>query len=269
MIDIRYHVHMFEQVNICVYEELNDFLRPHQRNREFTYELKQPRSVKDLIESVGIPHTEIDLIFINGESVDFNYRIQNGDHISVYPELKTLHDQVITGTSLLKAPLRHNKPEPLHEFRFVLDVHLGRLASYLRLLGFDTLYRNDYDDVTLASVSVNEHRILLTCDRQLLMRKGITYGYFVRTRQLQQQLLEVLSHFDLYDKQQPFTRCMHCNGKIQQVDKKEIETRLLTKTKEYYDEFFQCESCRKIYWKGSHYQKMQDMIDKIRTQGGN
>jgi hypothetical protein len=133
------------------------------------------------------------------------------------------------------------------------------------MLGFDTLYRNDYNDPTLASISADEHRILLTCDRRLLMRKQITHGYFVRTRQVQQQLLEVLSRFDLYNNLQPFTRCMHCNGNTHAVDKTEINEQLLPKTKKYYNEFYQCETCNKIYWQGSHFLKMQAMINKIQA----
>ena len=252
-VDIRYYIHMLEQVNIRFYEELNDFLPSDLRKTDFNHELKKSRSVKDLIESIGVPHTEIDLIIVNSESVDFNYPVQNGDHISVYPVFESLDI----------SQLKHNQPQPLRNTRFVLDVHLGRLAAYLRMLGFDTLYRNDYDDPELADISASEHRILLTCDRQLLMRKQITHGYFVRARHPQQQLLEVLSRFDLYNNQHPFSRCMHCNGKTRLVNKKDIESQLLAKTNKYYNEFFQCESCSKIYWKGSHYLKMQNMINKI------
>ena len=250
---------MTGQINIRFHNELNDFLRPEQRGTEIAHELKQARSVKDLIESIGVPHTEIDLIIINGVSVDFDYLIQSGDQIKLYPILKLSESE-----SLDISPLNHCQPEPLHTPRFVLDVHLGRLAAYLRMLGFDTLYRKDYDDPTLAHVSADEHRILLTCDRQLLMRKQITYGYFVRTRQPRKQLLEILAHFDLYDEQKPFARCIHCNGKIKPVDKQEIEDQLLAKTKKYYNNFFQCEKCKKIYWKGSHYLKMQAMINHIK-----
>ena len=246
---------MPEQIKIRFYEELNDFLPQEQRKTDFSHELKQSRSIKDLIESIGVPHTEIDLIIVNGESVDFNYLVQNGDYISVYPVFETLDI----------SPLKHCQPMPLRKTRFVLDTHLGRLAAYLRMLGFDTLYSNDYDDPCLTKISVDEHRILLTCDRQLLMRKQITHGYFVRTRQPQQQLLEVLSRFDLYNNQQPFTRCMHCNGKIWPVKKQAIEAQLSSRTKKYYNEFFQCEMCNKIYWKGSHYLKMKSMIDNINT----
>jgi hypothetical protein len=246
---------MSEQINIRFYEELNDFLLPEQRKTSFNHAPKKARSVKDLIESIGVPHTEIDLIIVNGESVDFNHQVEGGEHISVYPVFRSLDI----------SPLKHCQPEALSESRFVLDAHLGRLAAYLRMLSFDTLYRNDYDDPTLADISANEHRILLTCDRLLLMRKQVSHGYFVRARQPQQQLLEILSRFNLYPLQTPFTRCMHCNGKTQPVNKQEIEAQLLPKTKKYYDEFFQCEVCKKIYWKGSHYLKMQAMINKLKA----
>ena len=250
---------MSNQINIRFHKELNDFLRPEQRSKTISHDLKQPGSIKDLIESIGVPHTEIDLIIINGVSVDFDYLIQSGDQIKLYPILKLSESE-----SLDISPLNHCQPEPLHTPRFVLDVHLGRLAAYLRMLGFDTLYRNDYDDPTLANISTDEHRTLLTCDRQLLMRKQITHGYFVRARQPREQLLEILAHFDLYDEQKPFARCIHCNGKIKPVDKQEIEGQLLAKTKKYYNNFFQCKECKKIYWKGSHYLKMQAMINHIK-----
>lgn len=241
---------MLEQINIRFYEELNDFLPQDKRKTDFNHELKKARSIKDLIESIGVPHTEVDLIIVNGESVDFNYLVQDSDRISVYPVFESLDI----------SPLNHCQPAPLRKPRFVLDAHLGRLAAYLRMLGFDTLYRNNYDDPELAYISADEHRILLTCDRRLLMRKQITHGYFVRTRQPQQQILEILARFDLHNNQKPFTRCMHCNGKTHAVKKQDIESQLLPKTKKFYDEFYQCETCNKIYWQGSHYLKMKEMI---------
>ena len=244
---------MPQQITIRFYEELNDFLPPSLHKHEFTQSLKKERSIKDLIESIGIPHTEVDLIIVNGGSVNFNYLVQDDDHISVYPVFESLDI----------SPLNHCQPNPLRNTRFILDAHLGRLAAYLRMLGFDTLYRNDYDDPELAETSANEHRILLTCDRRLLMRKQIAHGYFVRERQPKQQLVEILNRFDLFNNQQPFSRCMHCNGIAQPVNKQEIEDKLLPKTKKYYDEFYQCRSCNKIYWKGSHYLKMKEMIRDI------
>lgn len=252
---------MPQLITIHFYEELNDFLTQDKRHTDFNVELKKTRSVKDLIESIGIPHTEVDLIIVDRESVDFNYQVQPDDRISVYP----ISDSLPEGVIIKHASLLHCQPRPLPEPRFVLDVHLGRLAAYLRMLGFDTLYKNDCDDPTLAELSVNEHRILLTCDRLLLMRKQISHGYFVRNRQPRQQLLELVSRFDLSEKLKPFSRCMRCNGKTQPVDKHAIEKQLLPKTKRYYKEFFKCKSCQRIYWKGSHYMKMQDMLDSIST----
>lgn len=244
---------MSGQINIRFYEELNDFLPIARRKLAFDCRFRQAGSIKDLIESLGVPHTEVDLILVNGESVDFSYRIQDGDRISVYPVFETLD---IT-------PVIHLRPKPLRETCFVLDTHLGRLAAYLRLLGFDTLYHNDFDDPTLSDISVNEHRILLTCDKKLLMRKLITHACYIHEREPQKQLLEILIRLDLFEQQHPFSRCMHCNGVIHPVDKESIETHLMPRTREYYNEFWQCDKCMKIYWKGSHYQRMQQLIAEL------
>lgn len=253
---------MCDQITIHFHEELNELLPADQRNIAFNHELKETRSVKDLIESIGVPHTEIDIIIVNHESVNFEYLIKPNDSIELYPATRHTAPELENNSSLI-----HCQPEPLAVARFVLDVHLGRLAAYLRMTGFDSLYRNDYDDPTLASISANEQRTLLTCDRQLLMRKQVTHGYFVRSRQPQQQLIEVLSRFDLFKNKKPFTHCMHCNGITRPVEKQEIEAQLLPKTKKYYNEFFQCEDCNKIYLKGGHL-KMQaglTILNKVCT----
>ncbi len=247
---------MSGRVTIRFYEELNDFLLPERRKTPFEHTFKEAGSIKDLIESLGVPHTEIDLILVNGISVDFNYLVQNGDQISVYPQFELLDI----------SPLTHLRPEPLRTTRFVLDTHLGRLAAYLRMLGFDTLYRNDYDDPTLVRISVEEKRILLTSDKGLLMRKQVTHGYYVRERQPKKQLLEILERFDLFRSQKPFTRCMHCNGEIQPVSKEAIESHLMPRTKAHYDNFWQCQDCQKVYWKGSHYQRMQQLISALNSR---
>ncbi len=244
---------MSDPITIRFYQELNDFLPAEQHKTELSYQLKKTRSVKDLIESIGVPHTEVDLVIVDGQSVTLDYLVRGGEHISVYPMFESIDI----------SPLNHCQPQPLRDTRFVLDVHLGRLAAYLRMLGFDSLYRNDYHDAELADISAEEQRILLTCDVKLLMRKQISRAYFVRSRQPRQQLLEVLSRFDLYDNLKPFTRCMSCNGITRAVDKRDIEQRLLPKTKKYYHDFYQCESCNKIYWQGTHYQKMMYIIKKL------
>jgi hypothetical protein len=238
------------QVTIRFYEELNDFLPPENRKRDFQQTLNHPGSVKDFIETIGVPHTEIDLILVNGRSVDFSYQVQDGDRISVYPLFESMD---IT-------PVTRLRPGPLRQPRFILDQHLGKLAHYLRMLGFDCLYRNDYHDPELASVSSREGRILLTCDRQLLMRKAVSRGYFVRTREPEKQLREVVQRLDLRNAISPFTRCMECNGRLESVDKKTIIKELPVRTRDEFDEFRRCTQCGKIYWKGSHYDRMQELI---------
>jgi len=238
------------RVEIRFYEELNDFLTPARRKVTFEHAFRQSGSIKDMIEALGVPHTEVDLILVNGRSVDFDYLIGDGDRISVYPMFESMDI----------APVTRLRPVPLRTTRFVLDTHLGRLAAYLRLFGFDTLYRNDYDDPTLAAISAAERRILLTRDRQLLMRKQVTHGYFVRETQPRRQLIEVLRRFDLRATQRPFTRCMHCNGEISAVSKDKVRAHLLPRTERWYQEFWRCGQCGKIYWKGTHFRHLQALV---------
>ena len=248
---------MSQAISIRFHGQLNDFLPTQLRDETFDMAYKKKRSVKDLIESAGVPHTEIELIISNGKSVDLNYQTMSGDHIEVYP---------VCASSAFSKPDHVNcQPEPLNDHRFVLDVHLGKLARYMRMLGFDTLYRNDYDDSALADISADERRILLTCDRMLLMRKQVSYGYFVRNRLPRQQMLEILRRYQLYHAINPFSRCINCNGITHSVSKQCIQSRLLTKTKKYYTDFYQCDSCKKIYWKGSHYQQMIKLIDQVKS----
>jgi uncharacterized protein with PIN domain len=241
------------QAHFRFYAELNDFLPPDKKQRTFSHSFELNASVKDMIEALGVPHTEVDLILVNGQSVDFSYLVQDGDQISVYPVFESLD---IT-------PLMRVRPQPLRETCFVLDVHLGRLTTYLRMLGFDALYRNDYADEELAHVSSSQGRVLLTRDRGLLKRSIVTHGYCLRATNPRQQVLEVLRRFDLFKSIKPFQRCLHCNGLLQPVDKAAISHRLLPKTRQYYDEFRRCQGCDRIYWKGSHYQRMQQFIDSV------
>ena len=241
------------QVSIRFYGELGDFLPPDRRQVAFTHTLKERASIKDVIEALGVPHTEVDLLLVNGESVDFSYLVHDGDRISVYPVF----------TSIDLTPLPRVGPQPLPEPRFVLDTHLGKLAAYLRMLGFDTLYRNDYHDNELAELSSREGRMLLTRDRGLLKRRVVTHGYHVWETDPERQLVEVVRRFDLLRTIAPFRRCMHCNGLLEPVRKEVIPDRLLPKTRQYYDEFSVCQSCGRIYWKGSHYERMQQLIGRL------
>lgn len=240
-------------VSFRFYAELNDFLPVSKRQRTFSHAFELSASVKDMIEAQGVPHTEVDLILVHGESVDFSYLVQDGDRISVFPVFESVD---IT-------PLVKVRPQPLRETRFVLDVHLGRLARYLRMLGFDTLFRNDYTDVELAHISSGESRILLTRDRGLLKRSIVTHGYCLRTTDPRRQLTEVLHRFDLFGAIKPFQRCLRCNGLLEPVDKAAIVDRLAPQTRQHYDEFHRCQVCEHIYWPGSHYARMERFIDTV------
>ena len=210
-------------------------------------------SVKDMVESLGVPHTELDLILANGDSVDFSYRVRDGDRISFYPRFESID----------VGPILRVRPRPLPELRFVLDVHLGKLASFLRLLGFDSLYRRDFEDASLARLSNAERRILLTRDRGLLKRSQVTYGYWIRETSPRLQLIEVVRRFGLWDRLQPFGRCLRCNGAIESIPSDEVASRLLPRTREHYREFRWCPECERVYWKGSHHDRMQGFLQEV------
>ncbi|MGW8309995.1 MAG: Mut7-C RNAse domain-containing protein [Thiogranum sp.] len=233
------------------YEELNDFLPPSRRKVEFEQHFDRRASVKDMIEALGVPHPEIELILVNGEPVDFSYIVSDGDRISVYPMFEAL--DIASLVRLRDAPLR----DP----RFVVDCNLGRLARYLRLLGFDCLYDNGFTDEAIAAISQEQQRIVLTRDRRLLHRKAISHGLFVRAEQPRDQVREVLRRLDLYALSRPFSRCARCNGLLAPVEKDAIAGRLQPKTRRYYDDFLQCRDCGQLYWQGSHHERSRRLID--------
>ncbi len=241
-------------VSFRFYEELNDFLPPNRKKREFTITFHPQNSIKDMIESVGVPHTEIDLILVNGNSVDFSYIVQPDDRVSVYPVFESFDISDVT----------HLQSQPLRKTRFILDTHLGKLARYLRLLGFDTLYNNAWHDDELAEISSRgDKRILLTRDHGLLKRKQVTHGYFIRKDKPALQIREALSRFDLKNNVNPFTRCTQCNGLIQPIAKEQVIKRLPSGVAKTFDDFSACENCHRIYWKGSHYDHMQRIIKDL------
>ncbi len=235
------------------YAELNDFLPSPMRGVPFRQRLDGRNSIKHVIEALGVPHTEIDLILVNGESVGFDHIVEDRDTASVYPVFESIDVGAITRV----------RQSPLRDLRFVLDGHLGKLAGYLRMLGFDAAYARDADDHELARVSATQRRMLLTMDRGLLKHRRVTHGYLVRHTDPREQAIEVLRRFDLSDRATPFRRCMRCNGELEAVAKDEIMHRLLPKTKRYYDDFRRCADCDRIYWKGSHFRRMEDFLHGI------
>lgn len=239
------------------YAELNEFLPEAQRQQDLSFALNGRTSVKHPIEAFGVPHTEVALILANGDAVGFDYLLQPGDHVSVYPAWHTVDRE---GESHLRPPLQR-------PVRFLLDVHLGQLARYLRLLGFDALYRNDYEDETLAALAEASGRVLLTRDRRLLMRKRIQHGYCLNTRDPQEQVRAVLHRFDLFEEIDPWQRCLRCNGELQSVQKEAVLQELEPKTRRYYDTFMRCQTCGRVYWKGSHYPRMARFVERMRHAG--
>lgn len=238
--------------------DLNFFLPRVKKHTTIEHSFDWRGSVKDMIESLGVPHPEIELIVTNGVSINFDYIVGADDRIDVYPYPNEI-------TVEPKIPLR---PPLTGQPSFILDQHLGRLAAYLRMMGYDTLYRNDYHDEELAQVSHDENRVLLTRDVGLLKRSIVTYGYFVRETNRERQLAEITRRYGLAQWLTPFRRCMKCNGLVVTVSKETVIGELPSDTAEYYDEFHRCADCRRVYWKGAHHQRMQALMEQVLTDCG-
>jgi uncharacterized protein len=238
-------------VTVRFYGSLNDFLPPPCRQSTLVCAFNESPSVKDLVESLGVPHPEIDVLIVAGQPVDFGYRVRDGDRVAVYPTIRGLGlgDIVRLG------------PPPQAESRFVADVHLGRLAAYLRLSGFDTKYRNDYSDEEIVAISASEDRVLLTRDVGVLKHGIVRRGCFLRETHPGWQLVEVVRRFDLVAGAAPFTRCLRCNSRLHAVAKDRVEDVLPPRTRKYYREFSRCPTCSRIYWQGSHYARMRLFIE--------
>ena len=232
------------------YAELRDFLAPAQRDGHVSHAFREPGSVKDVIESHGVPHTEVELILVNGRSVRFDHQVHDGDRISIYPVFESFD----------VAPLVRVRPRPLRETRFVLDVHLGTLARRLRLLGLDCHYDRDATDDELVAISTSQGRILLTRDLGLLKRKAVTHGTFVRATHPPAQVKEIVRRFQLGGSLSPFSRCPTCNGALEAVAKTEVEADLPPMTRQLYDDFRRCRDCRKPYWRGAHHARLQAFV---------
>jgi uncharacterized protein len=242
-----------KQVHFRFYEELNDFLPEKNRKVEFNYIFRGNPSVKDAIEAVGVPHVEVDLILVKSHSVNFRYHLNEGDTISVYPVFESMDI----------GPVIRLRRKPLRRTRFILDVHLGKLARYLRMLGFDTLYQTDYDDPEIIRIAVEEKRIILTRDLGILKNDLVQRGYWLRSQNAREQLMEVLNRLQLQNKIDPLSRCILCNGKLKQVSMKSVMQSLETNTKKYYEQFFRCRSCGKVFWEGSHVERMKKFLEGL------
>jgi len=240
------------------YRELNDFLPAERRHSAFRVSFFGAPAIKDTLQAIGVPHTAIDLILVNGQSVGFDHRLAGGERISVFPEFERLD---IT-------PLQRLRPRPLRRTRFVLDSHLGKLARYLRMLGFDSVCDPRWDDSEIIDRSLAEKRIILTRDRGILKQTRVTHGYWLRSHEPLVQLREVLEALHLHNQIRPFSRCMTCNGEIEAIDRDRARPLIAESIWQRFAEFWQCRQCRRVYWKGTHYQRMCGLVEQLRSAPG-
>ncbi len=242
-------------VHFRFYQELNDFLPAPRRQIHFGYRFIGKPTIKDLVEAMGVPHVEVDLVLVNGNSVNFDFKPRHGDQISVYPMFEALDIQ----------PITRLRAKPLSQSRFIIDVNLGKLARYLRLLGFDCLYSNQYEDKQIVLLAKKHKRIILTRDIGLLKHKLVSHGYWVRKTNPRDQLKEVVGRLQLENGIKPYSRCSSCNGLLSHVNKDSLGQKVPAGTLSNFNHFWQCETCQKIYWKGSHFLRINGLIRDIKT----
>jgi uncharacterized protein with PIN domain len=245
------------RVRVRCYAELNEFLPTERRQREIEVDLGTPAPVRHLIVNLGIPPTEVELVLINGVSCALEAGLEDGDRVALYPVFESLD----------VSPVLRLRRRPLRSVRFIADAHLGGLARYLRLLGFDTLFANDLGDGRLAAIAAEEGRIVLSRDRNLLMRRAVTHGLYVPQKRPREQVRYVLDRLDLYRLMRPFTRCTVCSGALIGVAKVEVETELPPRVLEVFHEFWRCAGCGRVYWKGSHYDRLHAFVAQLAAAG--
>jgi uncharacterized protein with PIN domain len=237
-------------VRLTFHGDLSFFLRS--KRGTVDRRLNERTSVKDIIEACGVPHTEIDLILIGGQPVDFSYVLGSEARIGVFPiGLKTV------------TSFPENRLQVRDIRKFVADGHLGKLVRDLRLLGIDVTYDRDAEDGQLVETSEGQDRALLTRDRRLLMRAAVRHGYYIRSQNSLEQTVEVIRRFNLATVLTPFSRCLLCNAPLESAEKAKIISQLEPLTKMYYDQFRRCSSCGQVYWSGSHFEKLRKRIEAI------
>lgn len=247
------HARLQQSAEFRFYEELNDFLPAGRRKVGFLQTFYGSPAVRDVIQAIGVPHSAVDLLLVDGRSVDFEHRLRGGERVAVYPVFERLDI----------SPLQHLRPQPLRRPRFILDVHLGKLARYLRMLGFDSAWRRKWNDSEIIDKSLEESRIILTRDIGILKQKRVTRGYWLRSDRPQRQLAEVVEALDLQGQANPFTRCMECNGMIRPVARGDLEGRIDPDIRDRFELFWECTACGRIYWQGSHWRRMRRVVERV------
>jgi uncharacterized protein with PIN domain len=242
------------KVRLRFHGDLNVFLRSRAGDAVIERRLAEKTSIKDIIESCGVPHPEVDLILVDEQTVGFDYTLANDAKVEVFP----VENRDTNRTE--------KRLQTISIARFVTDGHLGGLTRNLRLLGFDVAYPKNADDGQLLDVMSRENRALLTRDRRLLMHGIVQHGYCPRSQNADEQTIEVIRRFDLLELIAPFTRCLRCNALLEAAAKADVIDRLEPLTKIYYDQFRRCPDCKQIYWSGSHFPKLQKRIEEIRSR---
>lgn len=257
--NIKNHEPIIRTSYFRFYEELNDFLSPQYFKKNYPFTFRGKTSVKNAIENIGVPHTEVDLILVDGVSVDFNHRIEGAEQVSVYPVFESFD----------VSPVIRLRAKPLRKIRFVVDVNLGKLAKKLRLLGFDTHYNNDLQDEEIIKISLAEKRIILTRDIGILKNGNVTHGTWIRSDDPKTQLDELIERLQLKNSFKPFSRCSQCNGQLKRIKKELLKNRISDDTLSFYKIFWECQGCQQIYWEGSHFDKINDWIEEKRSENVN
>ena len=244
------------KIRLRFHGDLNVFLRSKAVDAVIERPLAEKTSIKDVIESCGVPHPEVDLILVDDQPVGFEYTLANDAKADVFP----VENRDTNRTD--------KRLQTISITRFVGDGHLGGLTRNLRLLGFNVAYPKNADDRQLLEVMAHENRALLTRDRRLLMHGVVQHGYCPRSQNTDEQTIEVVRRFDLSKLVALFTRCLRCNALLEETTKAEVIDKLEPLTKIYYDKFRRCPDCKQIYWSGSHFPKLQKRVEEIllRTQ---
>jgi len=243
-------------VRLHVHGDLDFFLGPRTHRGQVERRLSEKTSVKDVIESCGIPHPEVDVILVNGKAVDFAYALTGDAEIELYPP------------GIQSSDFKEKRLQATAITEFVADGHLGKLVRDLRLFGIDVVYDPAAEDRQLVKITTSENRALLTRDRRLLMHAAVQHGYYLRSQNPLEQTIEVLRRFDLGSILSPFSRCLRCNALLESAEKEKVVGQLESLTKIYYNEFRRCTGCGQVYWSGSHFTKLQKRLEEIRANLG-
>jgi len=225
-----------------VHGALNDLVPPQRRHRAFVVVCPEHATIKHTAEAMGIPHTEVGIVLLDGQPADLAHRVPESGTVDLHPA-----------------------PPPRAPLRFVADVHLAGLARRLRLLGFDCVLAGDGPDEAIARHAEREQRIVLTRDRELLKHRRVERGRYVRSLRTDAQAREVVDALDLRGHLRPFTRCLECNGELREARADEVAVRVPPAVAAVQRDYARCAGCGRVYWPGSHWRRLSALVDAARN----